>query len=203
MLNWYQLLNDFDECVTSTVPVHEPPFSISQVWWRSGAFSTCLSLAQHILLADGAETWHTRWGHTSKMEGFCSFLVSVSGCFSQLGDKYYLRKSEVHMKRNLLRQQLYSCVQMFRFPHIRWQVTYTEIIKGYETYLGCMHAILSSLCAHNSEQLAACKGSRKTTLTIFTWWRMWVCQFQVSTATKPSGEELYLVQLQQKLKWLM
>lgn len=109
----------------------------------------------------------------AKMERFCClFLSRYVVVFSQLGDKYYSRKSEAHVKKNLLKQQLYSCVQMFSwdFTHtVHWQVTYTEIIEVLWRIWDAWMP-LCQVCAHSSEQLAVCKGSRKTTVAIFTWW---------------------------------
>lgn len=52
--------------------------------------------------------------------------------------------------------------------HIHWQVTYTEIIEVL-WHIWDAFMPLCQDCAHNSEQLAVCKGSRKTTVAIFTW----------------------------------
>lgn len=49
------------------------------------------------------------------------------------------------------------------------QVIHTEIIEVL-WHIWDAWMPLCQDCAHNSEQLAACKGSRKTTVAIFTWW---------------------------------
>lgn len=73
MLNLYQRLNYADECVTPA-PVHEPPLSISQVWWRSGAFSySSQSDVIHSLSWWCRNAAHTVKAHELKRKDFVVF----------------------------------------------------------------------------------------------------------------------------------
>lgn len=160
MLNWY--LNDIDECVTSTYLCMSHPFPFPR-------FDEGMVL--FLLVSVWRDTFSSlmvqKHGTQAKMEGFCSLFLSQSVVANIICESLKFAWKEIHWSSNFT--PVFKCST--EISHTLTGHTHRNE-WGVVTCLGCMHAVFSSLCAHSSEQLAVCKGSRKTILTIFTWWRM-------------------------------
>lgn len=131
----------------------------------------------------------------AKMERFCCLFLSQYVVVFHSCETNIIRESlnfvwkEIYWSNNFT--PVFRCSA--EISHICWRAI-NEVL--WHIWDACMLFCLTS-CAHNLEQLAACKGSESQ------YWQHlpsdgWclVCQFPVNTATKALGEELYLIQLQ-------